>query len=364
MKLFVSYSSKDDTSVKSLITDLEATRHAVWVDQELTGGDSWWREILQQVRQCDVFVLALSNNSLRSKPCLAELDYVMRLGIPVVPVQIGAVDSPRLAPVSQTQIINYQDRSATAGIALIAALNDAATRRGALPDPLPQAPPIPYEYLMRLAATIDSPALRHNDQLAIVAQLRDSLQIEEDEGVRRDVVALLQRLRARSDVVTYRAAGEIDAVLHQFGPDARYQDTDERHRPAPPPPTATPPTASPMVGTAGGPQQATHVQPAPQQPVFGQPPHAAGIPSQQLAGQYQPPGGAAAVQPRVQQGALAVWGMVLGAFGLLIPFVGMAGIVCAGMAKSRKQPRADLALAISIIATVVGFLFWVAASGI
>lgn len=81
--------------MKSLISDLEATRHAVWADQELTGGDSWWQEILRQTRHCDVFVLALSNNSLRSKPCLAELDYARRLRIPVVPAQIGR-DQPVL----------------------------------------------------------------------------------------------------------------------------------------------------------------------------------------------------------------------------------------------------------------------------
>ena len=31
MRLFVSYSSKDSTSAKPLIRDLETTRHAVWV---------------------------------------------------------------------------------------------------------------------------------------------------------------------------------------------------------------------------------------------------------------------------------------------------------------------------------------------
>lgn len=35
MRLFVSYSSKDSTSAKPLIRDLETTRHAVWVDQDV-----------------------------------------------------------------------------------------------------------------------------------------------------------------------------------------------------------------------------------------------------------------------------------------------------------------------------------------
>jgi hypothetical protein len=189
----VSYSSKDSTSAKPLIPDLETTRHAVWVDQELTGGESWWREI----RQCDVFVLALSNNSLRSKPCMAELDYAEALGLPVVPVQIGSVDRPRLSPIAHIQIIDYRDPTAASAIALVAALQDGAAQRGELPDPLPEPPPIPYEYLMRLSAQIDSHVLQHADQLAIVAQLRDSLEIEEDNDIRVDLGELLRRIRRR-----------------------------------------------------------------------------------------------------------------------------------------------------------------------
>jgi hypothetical protein len=193
----VSYSSKDSTSAKPLIRDLETTRHAIWVDQELTGGESWWREILQQIRQCDVFVLALSNNSLRSKPCMAELDYAEALGLPVVPVQIGSVDRPRLFPIAHIQIIDYRDPTAASAIALVAALQDSAAQRGELPDPLPEPPPIPYEYLMRLSAQIDSHVLQHADQLAIVAQLRDSLEIEEDNDIRVDLGELLRRIRRR-----------------------------------------------------------------------------------------------------------------------------------------------------------------------
>jgi hypothetical protein len=262
MQLFVSYSSKDNTSVKTLIRDLEAARHAVWVDQELTGGDSWWREILQQIRQCDVFVLALSNNSLRSKPCIAELEYARALGLPVVPVQIGPVDSPRLAPIAQIQIIDYRNPTAAVGIALVSALQEGAARRAELPEPLPEPPPIPYEYLMRLSTRLDSPILAPADQVAILAQLRESLEIEEDDGVRADLGALLRRLRSRSDV-TYRAASEIDAVLRQYGSTAAPTST------APPSPAvsapqhpATAPPQHPATAPPGAPVGAARLVPA------------------------------------------------------------------------------------------------------
>lgn len=340
MRLFVSYSSKDNASVKPLIRDLEAARHAVWVDQELTGGDSWWREILQQIRQCDVFVLALSNNSLRSKPCIAELEYAEALGLPVVPVQIAPVDRPRLAPIAQIQMIDYCHPTAAAGIALVAALQDGAARRGALPDPLPEPPPIPYEYLMRLSTRIDSPLLQHTDQLAIVAQLRDSLQIEEDDAVQADLGALLRRLRSRSDV-TFRAAGEIDALLQQYDGTAKHDGTARSTSVAPPSQPATAPN-QPMGSPAAWPAGPSHQPDRPPSLI--------------------PPVTAPPTQPVGQQ--VAIWGIVLGAVGLLIPFVGMGGIVCAIVAKSRKQPLADTALAISIIATVVGLLIWASATGL
>ena len=68
---------------------------------------------------------------------------------------------------------------------------------------------------MRLSAQIDSHVLRHADQLAIVAQLRDSLEIEDNDDVRADLGALLRRLRSRPDV-TFRVVSEIDALLRQY----------------------------------------------------------------------------------------------------------------------------------------------------
>ena len=40
--------------------DIRTLGHAVWLDQELSGGQSWWDQILEQVRACDVFVFALA----------------------------------------------------------------------------------------------------------------------------------------------------------------------------------------------------------------------------------------------------------------------------------------------------------------
>lgn len=343
MKLFLSHSSKDTTSVKTLIQDLEAARYAVWADQELAGGEIWWQEILQQIRQCDVFVLALSNNSLRSKPCMAELSYAKALDLPLVPVQIGPVENPRLLPIAQIQIIDYRNPAATVGIALVGAIQDRAAQRGQLPDPLPEPPLIPYEYLMRLTAQIDSPVLHPTDQVAIVAQLRESLEIEDDDGVRADLTLLLSRLRCRADV-TFRTANEIDAVLGQHDRTAGLTLTTSPPRPTPPHSTQ----ASVMP-----PRRDLSLPPTTNPPQYAQR-HEPPVPTMAL--QLNP----RSVQPAGWQ--LAYWGIVIGIIGLVIPLVGIVGIACASVAKSRKRPLANAALTISIIATVLNFLILVSNS--
>jgi hypothetical protein len=40
----------------------------VWLDEELGGGAAWWTAIRKEIRKCTVFLFALSNNSLNSKP--------------------------------------------------------------------------------------------------------------------------------------------------------------------------------------------------------------------------------------------------------------------------------------------------------
>jgi hypothetical protein len=210
--VFLSYSRKDEAAVHQLEADLQRGRVTVWRDAELRGGDPWWQTILEQIRRCDVFVLALSNNGLASKPCRAELAYARDLGLPVLPVQIGPVDSLRTAAVGDLQVIEYRQQSGASGIALFAELEEAAHRRAPLPDPLPPAPSVPFAYLLRLGSEIEKEALTPVEQRDLLGELRTCLETEDDEGVKDDARELLRALRRRPDV-TYRHAGEIDELL-------------------------------------------------------------------------------------------------------------------------------------------------------
>jgi DNA-binding beta-propeller fold protein YncE len=213
MKVFVSYSRHDERAVTSLVSDLQRANIQVWIDEKLSGGDAWWTEILTRIRDCTVFLFALSERSLYSKPCRAELGYAQDLGLPILPVQIGEVSSYRADPIFSRQLIDYRTPTGAAGFALMGALNQYTNHRVELPEPLPVAPPIPYEYLQRLGAQIHDPAvLAPPAQAQMLFELRNALHEEYDQTAREDIRKQLAMLRQRSDV-TFPIASEIDTIL-------------------------------------------------------------------------------------------------------------------------------------------------------
>ena len=119
MSIFISYARHDRPDVEMLARDLEGTRESVWMDNELTGGQAWWDTILRQIRQCDLYVLALSPESLKSRACRLELQYGVALRRPLLPVQmkdLAISTAPQV--VADTQIVDYRQRTPEAGFAL------------------------------------------------------------------------------------------------------------------------------------------------------------------------------------------------------------------------------------------------------
>jgi len=215
MAIFISYSNLDGDAVRQLRADLEAFGHAVWSDQDLKGGDAWWRAILEQIRTCTVFILAMSDHALSSEPCQAELDYAQALGVPVLPVQIGPVRNMRTIKIANLQVIDYRGGTAPDGIKLVAAVNRCMAEPRRLPDPLPPPPAIPYEYLGRIAEVLQQPQVEATKQAAVIAELREALGRATEDSVRVEIVDLFQRLRARPDVAL-RSASEVDEILAAF----------------------------------------------------------------------------------------------------------------------------------------------------
>ncbi|MBW0015674.1 sensor domain-containing protein [Mycobacterium sp.] len=213
MAVFVSYSSQDRSALDALLAALRRGQQQVWFDQELGGGDAWWAKICEQIRSCDVFIIALSNNWLRSKPSQAELRYAQALGRPILPVRIGAVDSMRVNPVATLQIIDYRDPSVEAGIQLVTAVHALQAKPQPLPDPLPEEPPVPFGYITRMGNVLAEKELSPQQQLQLLVELRSGLEEDgDDPSARSDIAQLLRMMRLRHDV-TYRTRTEIDNAL-------------------------------------------------------------------------------------------------------------------------------------------------------
>ncbi len=215
MKVFISYSRSDDAAVRSLAEDLgQRARVQVWLDEQLGGGDAWWIAILNEIRECTVFVFALSDKSLYSKPCKAELGYAKALGVPILPVQIGEVTSFHIDPIFTVQLVDYRNPTINSAFDLVSSLHARAAQHSGLLDPLPEPPPIPYEYLHRLGASIYDTAtmLPPPVQAQMLFELRNALHDEDDPTVLDDVRNLLRALRRRTDV-TYAIGSEIDTIL-------------------------------------------------------------------------------------------------------------------------------------------------------
>ena len=251
MAVFISYSSRDRALVEGLLTALRRARQPAWLDDELTGGEAWWRTILEQIRDCEVFIVALSKNMLESKACQAELRYAQELDKAILPVQIGPLDNLRINPLAHMQVIDYRDPTIETGIELVSTVHAQRSAAKPLPDPLPEEPPIPFAYLMRLASTISGPSLTAPQQSTLVAELKAGLEEDgDDASARGDITQLLCMLRDRNDV-TWRTRTEVEAVLASLQsppPSTPQPPPPPASAPPPPPPPYRPPPSGPPPG--------------------------------------------------------------------------------------------------------------------
>lgn len=215
--VFISYSSRDRADLDGLLSALRRADEKVWFDDELGGGDVWWQKILERIRECEVFVFALSHNSLDSKPCLTELRYAQALQKPILPVQIGRVESMRVSPLAAVEAIDFRNPTVDSGIRLVTAVQRARERCGPLPSPLPAEPPVPYAYLMHLANRVTGTALDAQQQSAILEELKAAAdQDGDDTAARGDIAQLLRELSERADA-TEQTRTETRRVLSALG---------------------------------------------------------------------------------------------------------------------------------------------------
>ncbi|MEO1442971.1 MAG: toll/interleukin-1 receptor domain-containing protein [Chloroflexota bacterium] len=95
-RIFVSYSRADRQFIDQFIPLIRRVygNDSVWFDDDIHGGVVWWQMILNEVGKCDLFVYLVSNESLESPYCQAELREALRLNKAILPVIVRRLKPP------------------------------------------------------------------------------------------------------------------------------------------------------------------------------------------------------------------------------------------------------------------------------
>ncbi len=239
--VFLSYSRDDGRQLAVLAEDIKSLGHQAWLDQELTGGQRWWDHILQEIRECDAFVSAVSTSSMDSRACTAEYEYALALGKPILPVMVerGVADSlmpPHLAELHRVDYISG-DKAAFASLnRALAALPPPPP----LPDPLPDSPPVPASYLYDLKTEINaSGEMAPATQTDLVRELRERLRNGHNHA---DLRSLVRQFRARDDLLvrTEQELAAFEATLTEAAASPRPAEEVPMPQAAPAPPAPAP----------------------------------------------------------------------------------------------------------------------------
>ena len=208
---FISYDRESRATVATLAADVVQLGHIAWFDQEIGGGRRWWNQILEKIRECDVFIFVLDPQALDSQACKSEWNYAADLGKSILPVLVSdQVDTDHLPTrLAEIQFIDYRAPDRDAAIRLARALNTIPPS-ASLPDPLPDPPKAPVSYIITLEERIESPdTLTYEDQSVLMTDLRRILR---DPAHNDHTHRLLETLRNRRDFLA-TFAEEVEELL-------------------------------------------------------------------------------------------------------------------------------------------------------
>jgi hypothetical protein len=248
MRLFLSYARRDRPKADLLAQRLRQLHHEAWLDTNLTGGQAWWDEILQQIRDCDALLLLTSSAYIKSEACSAERRYAIQLRKSLVPVAVERL-RPEILPtdVSSLQMVDYSTPGEDSAIQLAVALSGLQPA-GDLPDPLPSPPTVPVSYLSELSHRIGLESLSIDDQLILVSRLENSLSTVDDPEDKATVVDLLHKLSQRPDLYAETDRRIQRAFSQSQRSESRMSDSD-------PPPSQPPSISMPSAPTDQAPKQ-------------------------------------------------------------------------------------------------------------
>jgi len=220
MKIFISYSSMDKALCENIIGFLEDLDHTVWADQSLKSGQEWWNEILQEIRQAEVFITLLSNNYDSSGACDQELHYATELNKVVLPIKIEALSNELLPyDLGKFQMLDYyllsESKRITSLVNALSAIANQADYPRNNPQPLPEEPVFPISYKTRIFNRLDiEDELDVDSQKEIVAELRKAIQNNLQDH--QEIKILLQKMLKRGDEIRLNISYEIKELLDKI----------------------------------------------------------------------------------------------------------------------------------------------------
>src|SRR5947208_5079277 len=93
--VFISYSRTDTAFVDRLEADLQARNFRTWVDRgRLEGGEEWLDVIENAIKKCQVLLVVLTPEAVKSKFVRKEYRYAEHKGKFVIPLQYRPCEVP------------------------------------------------------------------------------------------------------------------------------------------------------------------------------------------------------------------------------------------------------------------------------
>jgi TIR domain/Interferon-induced transmembrane protein len=208
-QLFLSYARDDRELVLPLKEGVEVLGHGLWIDDRIHAGHLWWNEILDEIRQCDAMIVAISPALLDSKASKLERTYAQELGKPIIPV---VVDPVRALPpdIYTVQMINYAKDPGSAPFHL-AGLLSSLPSAPPLPNPMPAPPSAPPDVMSELGEKVHKSQLSDAEQVEMLMNLRTLVGQPKTYAAASD---LLRELKNRGDL-PYYVVREADEILQK-----------------------------------------------------------------------------------------------------------------------------------------------------
>src|SRR5215204_7540157 len=130
MIVFVSYSSTNREEIEALVLQLGELGHDVEYEVKFVGGPITWRHVFASITACDLFVTAVTRETLISSTCEIEYQYARSLNKNILAVLLEEISTEYLPNMKVKGLVDLRSNTPDAQAALAEAI-------AVLPQPAP-----------------------------------------------------------------------------------------------------------------------------------------------------------------------------------------------------------------------------------